>query len=126
MISAATIRRESRKRRVVAGVVLAWLGLLVQPCVADMPAMPDAGVEHCDHSGMPDHAASCHEVQAIDCEISMELNAGLPQAADAPHTGGLIAMLPADVGRSSSSVGAQLRALTTGPPLTIRFCNLRN
>lgn len=110
----------------LAGILLAWLSLLVQPCVADMPAMPDAAAEHCDHSGMPDHAASCHEVQAVDCEMSMELNAGSPQAADTPHTGSFIAMLPADVGRSSSRVSAQLRALTTGPPLTIRFCNLRN
>lgn len=124
MISAATTHRDVRKRRVLAGILLAWLGLLVQPCVADMAAMPNAGVEHCDHSGMPDHAAACHAVQAVDCETSAEANTasgGFAVLARAPATLSFL-FSPSD----GAADTADPRAVGTGPPLIIRFCSLRN
>jgi hypothetical protein len=125
MIFGATTRREHRSRRVLALILFAWLSLLVQPCVAGLPAVP-AAAEHCDHGSTPDHDMACHAVQAADCEMAADLNVGSPPAADWPRAAELIAVLPLAEGSLTASGRAQLRATTTGPPLTIRFCNLRN
>jgi hypothetical protein len=69
---------------------------------------------------------ACHTVQAADCEMSAEFNTGIAPAADWPRAAELIDVLPLAEGALTACGHAQLRATTTGPPLTIRFCNLRN
>jgi hypothetical protein len=130
MIFSATTGRERRTRRIMACVMFAWLNLLLQPCVAGLPAQPVAA-GHCDHSGAPpDHSRSCAAMQANVCEMTGEINVDSPQAIVPVRTGALLALLPSPVDSSWSQSDRALlhRAASpaTGPPLHIRFCNLRN
>jgi hypothetical protein len=121
--SGSTTRRHARARRLLALFVFGWLNLIIQPCVAEMP-VPPAGMEHCDHGGSPDHATPCPAMQAADCETSAAWNAGAAQPSALPRTAVALAWLP--IGQTSSLATADPRAATSGPPLTIRFCTLRN
>jgi len=110
-------------RRVLAVVALAWLNLLVQPCLAELPLVT-AGMEQCDHDGGPHHEQPCPEMRAVDCEAPADLAGTAPQGDGAARTGALLTLLP---------VAGPGQHVTTGPPdpgnatpIHIRFCNLRN
>lgn len=118
-----TTGRQARARRLLALFVFGWLNLVIQPCVAEMP-VPPPGMEHCDHGGSLDHAVPCLAMQAVDCEASAALNAGAPQPSMLPRVASAMTWLP--FAETAAVATADPRAATTGPPLTIRFCNLRN
>lgn len=102
---------------------LGWLNLIVQPCQAAMPMMP-AGMEDCGHGGTPDQAPPCPTMQAGDCEASFALNADAPPSPALTRPAAF--MLPVPEASSGGIVNARLHPAATGPPLTIRFCTLRN
>jgi hypothetical protein len=103
--------------------MLAWLNLIVQPCQAEVPAMP-VGMEDCDHGGSGDHPAPCHAMQASDCDAPLALNADSPPSPVLARPARPLSSLPnTPAARFDSS---HRRPAATGPPLTIRFCTLRN
>lgn len=131
-MSLAVIRTSAhgQPRRLVAGLLLALLNLLVQPCLASLPAQPVAAA-HCDHGGAPPgHASACPAMQATDCEMIGEFNFDSPQSVVPARTGTVLALLPlpVDCSRVRTHRAALERAASpaTGPPLNILYCNLRN
>jgi hypothetical protein len=128
MFSGATANHARRQRRLVMVLVFAWLNLLIQPCQAGLPANPAAAAEHCDHRESPDHTLLCAAMQATACDMSADMNADAPAAGvPRPHLGVLLAVLLADSSGLIATVPHQGDpARATGPPLNIRFCNLRN
>jgi hypothetical protein len=116
------VRRQARARHLLMLFLFGWMNLIVQPCQAELPAMP-MGMEHCDHGSAPDHAAVCPAMQAVDCKAPAVANADAPPPV-LSRTISAIAVLPvmADVAglRSIPSSAA------TGPPIPIFFCSLRN
>lgn len=116
-------RFQNHPRRFLALAVLAWLNLLVPPCLAEAAPMP-ADMEHCDH-GVPDHQAHCAAMQAADCETAGDLNAESFRGGDAVGKGTLLALLPPEPPpHSRPDLGPDPGG---GPvPLHIRFCSLRN
>lgn len=116
-------RRQERARQLLALFVLAWLNLIVQPCQAELPVMP-VGMEDCDHGGSGERPAPCRAMQAVECEAPLALNADSPPSPVVARPAMLSASLPdALAARFNNS---HLRPAATGPPLTIRFCKLRN
>ncbi len=118
-------RLNATPRRLLAVVVLAWLNLLVQPCLAELPAAAAGGMEHCDHDGGPHHGMPCPEMQAIDCEAPADLIAAVPQGDGAARVGSLLAILPA-VSATAAPAAASADPGGGATPLHIRYCNLRN
>jgi hypothetical protein len=119
------IRDDGRQRRLMALVLLAWLSLLVRPCAAGLPSLPVED-EPCHHGEGPEHVLPCASMQAVDCEMSAELNADASPSTLPARPGVLLALLPPSVGGPGALPVADLRPPATGPPLNIRFCNLRN
>lgn len=104
----------------MALLLAAWLNLLVQPVFAAVPVA--AGMEHCDHSG------DCPEMRPVACEADNDVNTDGQRLAVPPRTVFLLALLPPDPLVAARIVHADhdLRPPPTGPPLTIRLCQLRN
>jgi hypothetical protein len=107
-------------RRLLALLALAWLNVIVQPCLAGTAA-PPAAMEECEHGTPAYGAMPCAEMQADDCGPPDELGHEPPRAAARPQVLlGLASPVaappahhcPGDPGR--------------GPPLTIRYCTLLN
>ena len=123
-MASSTNGLQQGRRRLLALLAFAWLNLLVQPCLAEPPAMP-AGMEHCDHGDSTHQAASCLEMQAADCEHAGDFLGGSPHGDGATRTGSLLLVLPA------AEADSTLAASPVDPgggstPLHIRYCNLRN
>lgn len=119
-------RTPARPRRLLLVLLCAWLNLLVQPCVAEAPAMP-AGMEHCEHDGA-DLMMACAVIEAGGCEMDLDLNADGPRASGESRPGSILAVLPVPAVLHAAEftdlpVDPGARA---GPSLNIRFCNLRN
>lgn len=104
-------------------VLLACLGLLLQPCMTasafDLASCPHHG------QGMPDMAdAPCHVVSALDCGSS-----GVLHVDDSPPP-----VLPVAAGDSypdtlagqAAGPAACVPHGGTDPPVRIRFCSLHN
>ncbi|QOJ32300.1 MAG: hypothetical protein HRU81_09390 [Gammaproteobacteria bacterium] len=113
-------------RRVWALALLAWLGVIAQPCLA---AQAPQAMSHCHHAGGAEHAAPmagmpCHTMVAADCGHDGALaTAGLAMpAATFQHAG----FTMADAGRLALRTGEAAPRGGTGPPAHILFCSLSN
>lgn len=123
---AADTQTLARPRRLLLVLLFAWLNLLVQPCVAEAPALP-TGMEHCEHDA-GDRMMACTVIEAGGCEMDVDLNADGPRANGEFRPGWLLAVLPVPAVLHAAEftdlpIDPGARA---GPSLTIRFCNLRN
>lgn len=110
----------------MALLVVGWLNLALQPCMAGAVSLP-VGMEHCDHGGTPEHPAICPAMQAAETAASHDLNADALRYPAAARPGAMLTMVPtpspADPPCHAPAPGARH---PTGPPLNIRFCTLRN
>lgn len=107
-------------RRLGALVVVAWLQLLLQPALAQTPAMP-ADMD-CHHAG------DCPAILTADCTADQPFVAATGHAPPASHVAPLLVISPADaLARPADALrAATLQPPATGPPLIIRFGHLRN
>ncbi len=122
------MRGRLQARRLLALFALGWLSLVAQPCLATSPAMP-AGMQHCDHGGTPGHPAPCLEMQVDHCIKSDDFNFDRLRVSKAPRSAAILSMLPAvPVRQHPAAVAADPHFIgdPTGPPLHIRYRNLRN
>lgn len=113
-------------RRIWALALLAWLGILAQPCMAAQPA---GAMSHCQHAGAAQQAGAmdgmpCHTMVAVDCDHDAAATSNGPTQGAAPA-------LPA--GCSAAGPARQLPCVDdvaprggTGPPAHILFCSLSN
>ena len=111
----------SRTRHLVALTLVAWLNLMVQPALVAAQVVP-VGMEHCNHAG------DCPQMHSVACVAKNQLNIESQRRAAPPRTVSPLVLLPADLlhdARLAHSLRT-LRPADTGPPLTIRFCHLRN
>ncbi|GMW06678.1 MAG: hypothetical protein QY320_12580 [Gammaproteobacteria bacterium] len=108
----------------MALLFFAWLHLLVQPCLAEIPDVVDP-TSHCESGEWVDHLTCC-TMQAVDCHGLNELSADALPRTPWPRMDELLAVLPPEASSSPTTLATVLRATTTGPPLIIRFCSLRN
>ena len=110
-----------RIRRLLALCVLAWLNLLIQPCLAEVPAIATSA-GHCDHAGEHAHVP-CPEMTADGCVTSWDSTVSTAPASHPSRFDTLVLRLPPapDLSFDETDSGD-----VAGPPLTIRYCNLRN
>lgn len=113
-------------RRTWALALLAWLGVLAQPCLAAQPA---GAMSHCQHAGAAHQAGAmdgmpCHTMVAVDCDHDAAAATGGPAQPAAPA-------LPASF--TAAGPARQLPCVDgvaprggTGPPAHILFCSLSN
>ena len=112
----------ARIRRLLALCVLAWLNLLIQPCLAQVPAIAAATAGHCDHADGHSHAP-CPEMTAEGCVTSWDSTVSTTPATSPVRFESMVLLLPpvADAAWRETDTGDY-----AGPPLTIRYCSLRN
>jgi hypothetical protein len=116
-------------RAVLAALVLGWAGLVAAPCLPAAPAMPATPTgEHCGHGGAShDDGGPCAEMLAQGCAVPDHASADGPRAEPLPRNASLltlpVALADPGVARGDARPGGHA---ATGPPLTIRYCNLRN
>jgi hypothetical protein len=111
-------------RRLLALCALAWINLLIQPCLAQSPAMP-ASMENCGHPGDAS-LASCPEMTTTGCATSNDSFVGTAPGIDVRRYDFVIATLTPDIAGVRPLPRSATAGDSAGPPLTIRYCNLRN
>lgn len=115
-----------RGRRHLVALLCVWLALLVQPCAMALPAAA-ASMEHCHSAVQTDPPAPCPAMLAGHCRMSVDAHVDSPKAGHevaVPTPAVLLALIePVDSATCLSPPEPGIRA---GPPLHIRFCNLRN
>lgn len=101
-------------------VVIAWLQLLLQPAMAQGPAMP-ADMD-CHHVG------DCPAMLSAACAADQLFVAATGHTPHTPHVAPLLAVVAADALANPADArrAATLQPPATGPPLIIRFGHLRN
>jgi len=113
-------------RRRWALALLAWLGVLAQPCLAAQPA--DA-MAHCQHADAAQQAGAmdampCHTMVAVDCDHgAAAASGGSAQGATSALPAGVTAAVPA---RQLPCVDDVAPRGGTGPPAHILYCSLSN
>jgi hypothetical protein len=115
-------------RRLCALGVLAWLNLVLAPCVAAMPAMPaqPGAAAHCEHDDASTSAIPCAQMVAQACAATEDGNADGLRLAGSVRPAALLALLPPDAAAAAPSLRDAPDTDSTGPPLAIRYCSLQN
>lgn len=112
-------------RRVLALCALAWLNLLMQPCLAQPIPLP-APASHCGHNGDAP-GAPCAEMTADGCVTNYDSGiVTTPVCAPARPSAQIALLPPLAAGGAPAIPGRRTSEPHGGPPLTIRYCTLRN